>query len=389
MRPLFPCGAAFLLLLDINPLIAATETVIYDFPSGGQAFGQLQKDNDKNLYGTDNAGGQYGTVYRLKQHHGVWRADTVWSFNNADGADPVAGLAFDQADEVFYGATRRGGAHRRGTVFSLIKDGSGWNETVLHSFQQKDGEYPETVITRVRTSGLLFGTTFSGGAHGCGTAFQLDTQGAFSVLHDFVSGSDGCHPNVQLREGRKPGTLIGGTTGGRGQGTLYALTQKAGIWSMSVIHEFAGSDGGMPTDLTVLSNDNTSFFGVTRNGGTSGSGVAFQLTSRKHGWDYQVIYNFTGGVDGRNPVGLRLDGFTGALYGTTYSGGSAGRGVVFKLTPNGSGWTQSVLHSFTGGSSDGSNPYARPAIDTQTGQLYGATLYGGASNSGVVYQITP
>lgn len=380
-------GTTCLLLLCGNPVAAATESVIYSFPVGSQTWGQLQKDNGGSLFGTNFSDGQFGTVYRLKQNHGKWRAQTVWSFDYADGAYPVAGLGFDQANEIFYGTTRQGGVYGRGTAFSLTRVGNGWNETVLHSFSHNDGQHPESVVTRARTTGLLFGTTFNGGAQGCGTAFQLDGQGAFTVLHDFAGGSDGCHPSLQLREGPKPGTLIGGTAG-KDQGSLYMLTQKAGIWSKSLVHQFTGSDGATPSDLTALSNDNASLYGVTRNGGSNGVGVVFQLAARKHGWGYKVIYSFTGGTDGRNPVGLRLDGFTGTLYGTTHFGGATNRGVVFRLTPNGSGWTETVLHSFAG-TSDGANPSARPVINTQTGQLYGATLHGGTFDSGVVYEITP
>ena len=47
----------------------------------------------------------------------------------------------------------------------------------------------------------------------------------------------------------------------------------------------------------------------------------------------------------------------GNLYGTTASGGSNDDGVVFKLTPSGGGWTESVIHNFNG--SDGNLPRQR------------------------------
>lgn len=71
----------------------------------------------------------------------------------------------------------------------------------------------------------------------------------------------------------------------------------------------------------------------------------------------------------------------GNLYGTTMEGGAYGFGVAFELSPQGSSWTEAVLHSFTAGS-DGSNPEAGLLID-RAGNLYGTTL------SGAVFELIP
>ena len=54
------------------------------------------------------------------------------------------------------------------------------------------------------------------------------------------------------------------------------------------------------------------------------------------------------------------------------------------MTPSGH---ETVLHAFTGGS-DGGNRYGGVALDS-AGNLYGTTYYGGASNAGVVYKLSP
>ena len=89
---------------------------------------------------------------------------------------------------------------------------------------------------------------------------------------------------------------------------------------------------------------------------------------------YNVLHNFTGGLDGADPVaGLTIDG-AGNLYGTTYAGGSANNGVVFKLAHKGTGFVFNTLHSFEK-SNDGTNPYAKVTI-ARDSSLYGTTFFG-------------
>jgi len=102
----------------------------------------------------------------------------------------------------------------------------------------------------------------------------------------------------------------------------------------------------------------------------------------------KTLYTFTVGSDGYEPIASLIFDQSGNLYGTTSQGGSASSGSVFKLTPNGDGtWTQSVLYSFQGGT-DGAHPAARLIFD-QSGNLYGTTAFGGSTNQGTVFELTP
>jgi uncharacterized repeat protein (TIGR03803 family) len=80
---------------------------------------------------------------------------------------------------------------------------------------------------------------------------------------------------------------------------------------------------------------------------------------------------------------LALDS-AGNLYGTTYGGGASNAGVVFKVAPTG---RETVLYSFTGGA-DGGNPLVG-VIRDRAGNLYGTADSGGAENAGVVFEIKP
>ena len=72
---------------------------------------------------------------------------------------------------------------------------------------------------------------------------------------------------------------------------------------------------------------------------------------------------------------------SGNLYGTTNNGGTADEGVVFKVDTAGQ---ETVLYNFTGGA-DGGDPYAGVIRDS-AGNLYGTTFYGGTADAGVVFK---
>ena len=70
-------------------------------------------------------------------------------------------------------------------------------------------------------------------------------------------------------------------------------------------------------------------YGTTEQGGAYGFGVVFKLTP---GGAETVLYSFTGGSDGADPAASLIRDKAGNLYGTTEEGGASGDGVVFKVT---------------------------------------------------------
>ncbi|MGB9651284.1 MAG: choice-of-anchor tandem repeat GloVer-containing protein [Candidatus Cybelea sp.] len=112
---------------------------------------------------------------------------------------------------------------------------------------------------------------------------------------------------------------------------------------------------------------------------------------------YTVLYSFTGYADGSWPRGGVIVDASGAFYGTTELGGSshdcvpynkATCGTVFKPTPSPSGYTESVIHSFTGRHSDGADPMAGLVFGAD-GALYGTSANGGTYGEGMVFRIVP
>lgn len=157
---------------------------------------------------------------------------------------------------------------------------------------------------------------------------------------------------------------------------------------LEVIHSFGNYPNGASPYGTLARGSDGSLYGTTYSGGAADLGVVFRLDTSGQ---YKILYNFKGGTDGANPYAGVAIGPDGSLYGTAYQGGPANSGVVYKLDSSGS---ETVLYSFTGGA-DGGFPYAGVIFDS-AGNLYGTTLSGGTKYSecgvhgcGVVYKVTP
>jgi uncharacterized repeat protein (TIGR03803 family) len=245
----------------------------------------------------------------------------------AGGSEPYTGL-IEGSDSNFYGTTGANGTSDDGTVFKITPGGT---ETVLHAFAKtgSDGQIPYAGLIQ-GSDGNFYGTTYDGGVNGLGTVFKVTSSGVETVLYSFAGGSsDGEHP-------------------------------YAGV--------IQGSDGN--------------FYGTTYQGGASGYGTVFKLTPSG---TETVLYAFVGGIsDGATPEAGLIQGGDGNFYGNTLQGGASDLGTVFKLTPSG---TETVLHAFAGGSSDGANPSAN-LVQGGDGNLYGSTGAGGPSNDGTFFKVT-
>ncbi len=170
-----------------------------------------------------------------------------------------------------------------------------------------------------------------------------------------------------------------GTTAAGGTSNIGVVFKLDPSGQETVLHYFqGGKDGAVPyAGVTLDSAGN--LYGTTYQGGTAKSGVVYRIDTNGQ---ETVIYTFTGQPDGAKPyAGLILDG-SGNMYGTTTEGGAANRGTVFKIDPSG---TETIIHSFKGGA-DGAAPYGGVVMDS-AGNLFGTTSEGGTSNAGTVFKI--
>ncbi|MDO9537967.1 MAG: right-handed parallel beta-helix repeat-containing protein, partial [Thermoplasmata archaeon] len=204
----------------------------------------------------------------------------------------------------------------------------------------------------------LVGLTNSGGAADSGAMFKMTPSGLnYSIMHDFKAGYiDGRYPYyTQFIKDIYNVNILYGTTANGGTydyGTVFRINTDGS--AHTVLHKFKGgaTDGSYPYGGLV--QDGTALYGMTCQGGASNMGTLFRINT--DGSDFTLLHSFAGGAtDGSNPYGsLILDG--AALFGMTYQGGASSMGTIFSINIDGSSFT--MLHSFNGTKFDGSYPYA-------------------------------
>ncbi len=242
------------------------------------------------------------------------------------------------------------------------------------------GAYPQ-YDSLVVSGNVAYGMTVTGGSFNYGCIFSVNTNGKnYTILHNFTGSTfDGEDPAGSLT--LSGNTLYGMTAEGGSSifGTIFTINTNGG--GFTVLHDFTGnsSDGSYPRGNLTLSG--SILYGMTPNGGPSNDGIIFSIKS--NGSSFTIIHNFTGSSsDGTGPIGsLTLSGNT--LYGMTAAGGSGNDGIIFSIDTNGNSFTD--LHNFIGTSSDGASPYG--GLTLSGSKLYGMTYYGGSSNYGIVFSI--
>ena len=326
-----------------------TEKVLYSFKGslngsidGANPTGPLLMDASGNLFGTTSQGGivgvnglGLGTVFELVNSSGTYTETVLYRFGPSDGL-ASGGLIMDKSGNLF-GTMPHGGPNGFGTVFELVNSSGTYTETTLHTFDFADGANPYTGVL-MDSSGNLFGTTYSGGANGFGTVFELvNSSGTYTEtpLYSFAAGSDGAYPKAGLimdAFGNFFGTTYLG--GFNNLGVVFELVNSSGTFTETVLHSFAVLDGAYP-QAGLIMDPAGNIYGTTSQGGIVGGGTVFELVNFSGAYSEKVIYSFgtqnCSGPDGAGGGGLVMNG-SGNLFGSTVLGGVNGFGTVFELT---------------------------------------------------------
>lgn len=321
-----------------------------------------------------------------------------------DGGGPNSGLVV--SGQTIFGTTQGGGSFGHGTVFAVNIDGTGFTN-LYHFTGGPDGGAPAAGL--ILSGNALYGTTTGGGSAGNGTVFGVQTDGmGFTNLHSFSAltastNSDGANPRAGLV--LSGGTLFGTTEfgGSGGAGTVFGVrTDGTGFTNLHSFMvpsgpNYSNSDGAYP--FAGLSSFGKTLYGNTYQGGSSGNGTVFAIST--DGTGFTTLHTFTSGVgawpnivnsDGANPSGAPVvSGNT--LFGATYTGGSGGAGTVFAMGIDGTGFTN--LHDFTATSyssvignftnQEGADPVNDLRLAGNT--LYGAAYIAGSLGNGTLFAV--
>jgi uncharacterized repeat protein (TIGR03803 family) len=316
------------------------ESVVYSFAGGSDGAspeaGLLWMEGA--LFGATTAGGSNGagTVFRVLPSG---KEKVLYSFTGgADGADPQGTLTKDAAGNL-YGTTFAGGASGNGAVFELVHPavtGGAWTEKVLYSFGTgTDGINPVAGVT-FDSAGNLYGTASAGGSYGYGTVFQLVPSASGwseNILHQFALQNDGGVPYAGIvvnKQGRLWGAATDGGTGGGG--TVFELTPASGGgWTFDAIYSVPG--WGISGSFRNILLSNGKIYATTHCDGSYDAGTVYELTRSGSTWNATSLYVFTGGTDGLYSFSSLVFDSDGNLWGTTKQGGANGEGVIFKVTP--------------------------------------------------------
>lgn len=208
----------------------------------------------------------------------------------------------------------------------------------------------------------------------------------YTKLLDFA-GENGSKPFGSLIS---DGNFLYGMTpfGGTGTacyggcGVIFKIKPDGSGYSKLL--DFEGiSNGSMP--FGSLISDGTFLYGMTAVGGTNNLGTIFKIMP--DGTGYTKLLDFAGTANGNIPMGSLISDGT-FLYGMTQEGGTNSLGTVFKIKHDGTGYFK--LLDFAG-TPDGSSP--RGSLVSDGTFLYGMTLGGGTGSCtdgyGTLFKIKP
>jgi uncharacterized repeat protein (TIGR03803 family) len=318
----------------------------------------------------------------------------IYTFGGGlDGGQPYSGLTINAKGDLF-GTTHAGNQGINwGQVYALRHSGSGYtfsDLTLVDGALDAPAVFgPNGTFYTTSPNNLSFyhhGYALNVSPPSTVVCFGIPCLWNANVINVFSGGADGGTPNYGALIFDQAGNMYGTTSlGGSGNGVVYEMVGSGANWTEQAIYAFAGSPDGATPYSGVIFDNAGNLYGTTTAGGASGNGAVYELSPSGSGWTEQVLYSFTGGSDGSYPTAGLIFDASGNLYGATNVGGTGGGGTAFELSPSGGGWTYSLLYSFTGGANCG--PWA--SLTLNGGNLYGTTVCDGANSAGNVFELSP
>jgi uncharacterized repeat protein (TIGR03803 family) len=389
---------------------------------GGNPNGAVAFDRSGNIYGTAATGGKYnscdqggycGVVFRLArpaQKGEAWKLEVL--YDEIFSETPHGSVIFDQHNNLYSPSASNA------ELYEIVAPGNGWNAVEIYSA----GVYGQVGPPIFDALGNLYTTSSAGPDSGdSGYVSKLTPMGDgtwnATTLFTFSGGTDGGAPFgvIMDREGNLYGTAGNGGTGtgcidGSLCGLIYELSpQSGGTWQENVLYDFQASDGEAPFGAALAADSKGNLYGVISGGGAGancpyygGCGEVFEVSppATKGGtWTETVIHRFQGGSsDGSNAMtGLTIDP-SGNLYGVTEFGGSGfcldngvevGCGTIFELSPPSGGGKWTETILHNYQGGSDGEFPAGNGLVFKSGALYGSTNNGGSYGKGTIFELIP
>jgi uncharacterized repeat protein (TIGR03803 family) len=199
--------------------------------------------------------------------------------------------------------------------------------------------------------------------------FRIGSDGSFTNLISFSSQVTGDTPYGGVIEG-SDGYLYGTTRGfGSYGGNIYRIARDGS--SFTNLHTLLGyfsGDGAHPK-CNLLEAGDGYLYGTTGDDGAGGNGIVFRITPSGS------IYTNLETLPGGSTAGLTIGG-DGNLYGVTSAN-------VFRVTSS-----NTALATYTFNTTPDGNSPIGALVKGADGNLYGTANSGGAHGNGTVFRIT-
>lgn len=357
------CSAQLTILKDFNYL------------NGAQPLSSFIYDGTY-LYGTTFHGGTYGlgTVFRIKPNG---TGDSILFNCTPTTPRDLEGALYSDGSH-FYGTSVGGGAYNNGTIYRIKFDGSG--DTILYSFN--NNSHPTwscwAVAGLISDGTYLYGTASQGGINDNGFVFKIKPDGTGYAVLLLFNGTNGSRPVGSLFF---DGTYLYGTTengGANNWGTIFRIKPNGTAYTMLL--DFHNTNSSSPRASFLF--DGTYLYGTTVYYGLSStSGTIYRI--KPDGTGYTRLFDFNG-TNGNGPSGDLISDGT-YLYGTTLGGGlygnSGSSGTIFKIKPDGTGFT--TLFNFH----DLNGSTVQCSLFYDGTYFYGTASTGGSTNYGTAYKL--
>lgn len=285
------------------------------------------------------------------------------------GRIPNSPAIFDAHGDVF-GSTYAGGNSDSGVIYELVPTATGFSETKLFDFPSSAGigKNPGPIV--MDSGGNIWGTSSAG-------IFELQKTSSgyhMRLVYECFQGN-GLASDAEVTLGQF------GYVYASCSSAVIVLQPKGLGYSATMLHVFNQGYRGINLNGGLAVDNLLRVYGTTNYGGSLTSGTVFRLQPLNGavGYSERTLHTFGAAGDGARPwAGVTMDA-SGNLYGTTAMGGQ-GNGVVYKLAPNSDGtYTETILDN-----SSEPRPVGRPIVNAAGDFYFTAT---GSFNT--VFKLTP